>query len=187
MLTVCSPGHQGKPLALNYSKAIMSMLPKTTYTPGEPVTPHEPVNDLTVHRYTLQQLFHPTAESRRFTREDAAKVFHQHLLSADDRVPNPELVQKERDLLTGLSEEESRAKFMDSATASEKMLVDRAKRKAAEEERKTKRVQNGRFEWRFKDINADMVGAGGRGRKGVGWRYGVQSLRRCLRRTLYEV
>ncbi|KAK2761135.1 hypothetical protein FQN54_001655 [Arachnomyces sp. PD_36] len=67
---------ENKPLALPYARAIHEMVPTTPYTkPPNPPTPHEPINDLPVHRLTEPQIFYPTSESRQFTREDAGRVF----------------------------------------------------------------------------------------------------------------
>lgn len=52
------------------------MVPTTPYNkPPNPPVPHEPINDLPVHRLTEPQIFYPVAESRQFTREDAGRVF----------------------------------------------------------------------------------------------------------------
>jgi len=59
------------------------MLPLTPYNPGQPPVPHESINDLPIHRLTAPQLFHPTSESRHFTRVDAGRVF-----SAAPRLPD---------------------------------------------------------------------------------------------------
>ena len=84
------------------------MLPKTPWDPEgkEKNKPHESINDLPVHRVTGTQIFHPTSESRHFTREDAAKVFHEKLFPADLRVPHPELAKMHKDFKAGLSLEE---------------------------------------------------------------------------------
>jgi hypothetical protein len=45
--------------------------------------------------------------------------------------------------------------------------------KQAEAEANIKKVESGRWEFRFTPINADDAGKDGRGYRGVGWRYGV--------------
>ena len=72
-------------MALPYARAIHSMVPTTPYNPLQPtaITPHEPINDLPVHKLTDPQLFHPTSESRAFNRTDAGRVF-----SAAPRLPS---------------------------------------------------------------------------------------------------
>lgn len=67
---------QNKTRALPYARAIHQMVPTTPYKkpPTAPV-PHEPINDLPVHRLTEPQIFYPVAESRQFTRADAGRVF----------------------------------------------------------------------------------------------------------------
>lgn len=164
---------QGKKLATPYSKAVLEMVPTWTLNTDQANAAFEPINEIHVHGYTMQQLFVPTSESKQFTREDAAKAFHERMLSPDKRVPHPELVQMERDLLNGMSSEESYEKFKKSAMASEVTHANRRQWKAEQEEAKITSVQNGRYEFRFKDYDADVVGGGGRSRKAVGWRYGL--------------
>ncbi|KAL8788144.1 MAG: hypothetical protein Q9195_007452 [Heterodermia aff. obscurata] len=165
--------NQGKPLATPYARAILSMLPVTRYTPHLPITAHEPINDLPVHSSTLRQVFHPVSESRRFTRTDAGRVFHPTLLPADERIPHPELIDAYRDLSSGMSAEEREM----AAQRREKKEADikEAKRRiwAEEEERRVKKVEAGRWEFRFRDISVEDAGRDGRGRKGVGARYGM--------------
>ena len=63
------------------------MLPQTRgdgRNQNEP--PHESIGDIHGHTAAMRQLFLPTSESRRFTREDAAKAFSERLLPADDRI-----------------------------------------------------------------------------------------------------
>lgn len=161
---------QGKSLALPYARAVMCMLPQANVQEG---ASHEPINEIHVHSLTMQQLFLPTSESRHFTREDAAKAFGDKMLPADKRVPHPELIQLEKDILGGKKQNEARKLFVQSAMASESALAQREQwRREKEEKRKTK-VDSGRFEFRFEDINVDDAGKDGRSRKGTGWRYGV--------------
>jgi len=156
----------------------MNMLPKTEYNgPEEKVKPHESINDLPVHRATGQQIFHPTSESRHFTREDAAKVFSETLLPADKRVPHPELALMHREYKAGLSKEERDRLARERAERAEKKRQDftlaQAKKDAA-----VKRVQSKRWEFRFTEVSVDAAGKDGRGHKGVGWRYGVPHMDR---------
>ncbi|ROT37509.1 hypothetical protein SODALDRAFT_334619 [Sodiomyces alkalinus F11] len=163
---------EGKKLAKPYANAILCLLPKTSYTPGQQSI-HEPVNEIHVHKLTTQQLFVPVSESRQFTREDAAKAFHRNLLSADARSPHPELIELQKRKLAGVPDEENQGKFQAETKAEEDALVEKLERRAAQEEERTTRVDTDRFEYRFKDINMEVVGKNGRGRKAVGWRYGV--------------
>ncbi|KAF4633079.1 hypothetical protein G7Y89_g5038 [Cudoniella acicularis] len=171
----------GKPLARPYAKAVMSMLPSTPYDaergiPYDPVRErkiiHESINDLPVHASTGQQIFHPTSESRQFTRADAAKVFNEKLLPADERIPHPELVLQHREVLAGLSrqerEERARAREEEAEAKQLKAAMVKAKKDA-----KTKKFETPRWEFRFTEANVDATGKDGRGYKGVGWRYGV--------------
>jgi hypothetical protein len=150
----------------------MDMLPQTHFDPQRP-QPHEAINEIHVHSYTMQQLFLPTSESREFTREAAAKAFGEHILPADKRVAVPELVQLERDLNSGKSVKQAEATFTASVLASEMKLAQKKQKEAALEEQRTTRVDTDRFEFRFKDMNVNHVGPKGRSRTGTGWRYGL--------------
>ncbi|KAG5926912.1 hypothetical protein E4U42_002823 [Claviceps africana] len=163
----------GKKLATPYAKAVMRMLPKTSYFEGEQNEPHEPVNEIHVHRLTMQQLFVPVSESRQFTREDAAKAFHETMLSADARSPQPQLIEMERDILKGVPREESKQNFIARVQKEEESVARKLAAKEAKEEQMTSRVKTDRFEFRFKEIVVDDVGRDGRSRKGTGWRYGA--------------
>jgi hypothetical protein len=149
------------------------MLPKTPYdAEGESrPKPHESINDLPVHRKTGTQIFHPTSESRHFTREDAAKVFDERLLPADLRVPHPELAEMHKDYKGGLSqvEREVRQKERDEVAERKRQRITAKK---AKQEAAIKKVDTGRSEFRFTEISVDDAGKDGRGFKGVGWRYG---------------
>ncbi|TVY46383.1 37S ribosomal protein S35, mitochondrial [Lachnellula occidentalis] len=165
----------GKPLARPYAQAVMSMLPQTPFDPSKPDAhgSHESINDLPVHASTGQQIFHPTSESRHFTRLDAAKVFNKRLLPADDRIPHPELVIQHRErVIDGLTVEERKERAeLRAAEAEEKRERIAAKQAAAEA--RVKKIDSGRWEFRFTPINADDAGKDGRGHRGIGWRYGV--------------
>ncbi|KHO00443.1 Ribosomal protein S35, mitochondrial [Metarhizium album ARSEF 1941] len=163
----------GKKLARPYAKAVMSMLPKTSYREGQKNEPHEPVNEVHVHKLTMQQLFVPVSESRKFTRQDAAKAFHETMLSADARSPQPQLIRMERDILKGMSREDSRKKFEAAVLEEEDNVARRLAQEQAKEEQMTRRVKTDRYEFRFREIAVDDVGRDGRSRKGTGWRYGA--------------
>ncbi|KID69278.1 Ribosomal protein S35, mitochondrial, partial [Metarhizium hybridum] len=163
----------GNKLATPYAKAVMSMLPKTSYREGEKNEPHEPVNEVHVHKLTMQQLFVPVSESRQFTREDAAKAFHETMLSADTRSPQPQLIKMERDILKGMSREDSKKKFEAAVQKEEDGVAKKLAQEKAKEEQTTRRVKTDRYEFRFKEIAVDDVGRDGRSRKGTGWRYGA--------------
>ena len=149
----------------------MEMLPQSNIYQGG--SPFEPINEIHVHGLTTQQLFLPTSESRHFTREDAAKAFGDKMLPADKRLPIPELVELERDLLRGQSKEEAKATFERSALESENALARSEQRRREREANKRISAESERFEFRFQNINVDDVGKRGRSRKGTGWRYGV--------------
>ncbi|KAK6956449.1 hypothetical protein Daesc_001727 [Daldinia eschscholtzii] len=164
---------EGKKLAKPYARAVLGMLPTHTFREDRRNEPFEPINELHVHPYTTKQIFWPTSESRHFTRADAAKAFHPKLLSADERVPHPELIQMEKELLQGRPLWDASVRFKESAMESERKAADKQLAKAALEEKFTTRVHSDRFEFRFKQINSENVGPKGRARHAVGWRYGA--------------
>lgn len=166
----------GRPLAVPYAKAVMSMLPQTKWDPTpswmrHTDTHHESINDVPVHQATMNQLFEPVPESRRFTREDAAKAFDENLLPIDKRIPHPQLIDRHKYWMEGLSEQEIQgrmeAREEEEIAKRQKVLDYRAAQEAA-----VKKVDKGRWEFRFREVNIDDVGADGRGPKGTGWRYG---------------
>src|SRR4051794_9683481 len=85
---------QGQPLALPYSKAILSMVPTHDCKPDS--EPFEAINEMHQHSYTQQQIFLPTSESRHFTRADAAKAFGDFVLPPEKKMWVPELLQFEK-------------------------------------------------------------------------------------------
>ena len=141
--------------------------------------PLEPINELHVHPYTMQQLFWPTSESRHFTREDAAKAFHPRMLSADARVPHPELIQMEREIKDGTPPYQAVLRFKTAVMESERAAAEAAARKVAQRDAKITRVKSPRFEFRFEKINSELVGPKGKARNAVGWRYGAPSYDRA--------
>jgi hypothetical protein len=169
---------KGKPLAKPYAEAVMGMLPKTSYEKDpKKLKPHESINDLPVHAATGPQIFYPTSESRHFTRADAAKVFDENLLPADDRVPHPELALMHKDFKAGMTREEIEERQKEREQKEEKkkaaIAVKRAAKLAA-----VKTVDSQRWEFRFTDVNVDDIGKDGRGHKAVGWRYGFPHMDR---------
>ncbi|WYZ45495.1 hypothetical protein EsH8_VIII_000811 [Colletotrichum jinshuiense] len=164
-----------KPLARPYARAVLQMLPQTPLNKDRPdlQAPHEPVNEIHVHKLTMQQLFVPVSESRQFNREDAAKAFHRNMLSIDDRSPHKELITMRKMTADGGSREEAARKFKQATRAEEDRLIEKERRRLVKAEEETKRVDTGRFEFRFKEMNVETAGKDGRSRRGVGWRYGV--------------
>ncbi|KJZ74328.1 hypothetical protein HIM_06334 [Hirsutella minnesotensis 3608] len=160
-------------LATPYAKAVMGMLPKTSWREGEDNPPHEAINEVHVHKWSMRQLFVPVSESRHFTRADAAKAFHDKLLPVDARSPMPQLIDMEKRVQRGASKEESMKKFKRATQKEEETLARRIEQERAEEARKTTRHFTGRYEFRFKEISVDDVGKEGRSAKGTGWRYGA--------------
>jgi len=161
---------EGKSLAKPYNKAVLSMLPKTPFSSGR-ITPHETINDLPVHPHTRTQLFVPTSESRHFTRVDAAKAFSPTLLPADDRIPHPELIVIEKEILAGVDRNErlKRQTERDRKAQAEKEAAEERQKRWREE--KLRVVQGRRWDFKFEDISAEKTGPDGRGRDAVGIRY----------------
>ncbi|KAI1771644.1 eukaryotic mitochondrial regulator protein-domain-containing protein [Hypoxylon cercidicola] len=164
---------KGKRLARPYARAVLSMVPTHTFRATQQNVPFEPINELHVHPYTMKQIFWPTSESRHFTRADAAKAFHPKMLSADERVPHPELIQMEKEVLQGRPLLDASERFKQAAMESERKAADKVFAKAVRDEKHTTRVNTKRFEFRFKQINSENVGPKGRARDAVGWRYGA--------------
>ena len=149
----------------------MSMLPKTVLDPQQKRR-HESINDLPLHAATGQQIFHPTSESRHFTRVDAAKVFDDKLLPADERIPHPEMIAYHKDYRAGVSFEERQANRAAREEEDEKKRQEYLDRKA-KRDALVKKVDTARWQFRIQPVNVDDIGKDGRGSKGVGWRYGV--------------
>lgn len=164
---------KGQKLAKVYSRAVLEMVPTHSYPEDQPIKALEPINEIHVHGYTMQQLFVPTSESRHFTREDAAKAFHHTMLSPDRRVPHRELVEMERRVKDGMKQKQSWDLFKQEAKKSEDDRDSEVLSRAEREKKDTTTVATGRFEFRIKSISADDVGKDGRARAGVGWRYGI--------------
>lgn len=162
-------------MATPYCTAVLEMLPTFSIKPGYKNSPFEPVNELHNHKLTTKQLFWPTSESRHFTRADAAKAFDKSMLPADERIPVPEMIQMERDLIQGKPPLDAKANFI-AATRADQNRIAKDKQKKAEYDRKiTTSINTDRFEFRFKVFNAENVGPKGRNPYAVGSRYGRPS------------
>ncbi|CAF3665928.1 hypothetical protein FGSG_08949 [Fusarium graminearum PH-1] len=164
---------EGKQLAVPYARAVMKMLPKTFWEEGAENVPHEPINEIHVHNLTMQQLFTPVSESRHFTREDAAKAFHDRMLSADKRSPQRELIKMEKQVIKGVPRPEALTKFQELIQKHETKDSEKEADKRRFLDSMTKRVKTDRYEFRFKPMDINEVGRDGRSRKGTGWRYGA--------------
>ncbi|KAI5200117.1 hypothetical protein E4T39_05879 [Aureobasidium subglaciale] len=168
---------EGKKLATPYAEAVMQMVPQTHFSRKLLEDPkktfsHESINDLPVHPYTRTQIFYPTSESRQFTREDAAKVFSPTLLSADERIPLSELIEIERDALNEVPREQRTQRIRERAEEKVRAKQEKERKKQEWEARNVKVVSNQRWNFRFQSISVEDAGKDGRGRRGVGWRYG---------------
>ena len=155
----------------------MAMLPKTPFADNVPITPHEQINDLPVHRATIRQIFHPVSESRHFTRVDAGRVFQRNLLPAEERIPHPELVKLQQLQQTQrMLPHESAAKLREMVKAKEDAAESKRREWLLKEDRSVRKIipegTAGRAEFRFRDIKVESVGKDGRAKEGVGARYG---------------
>ena len=168
---------QKKELATPYANLLATWLPQTPYNEHAPVH-HEPINEITVHPSTQKQLFVPTSESRAFTRQDAAKAFHDRLLPADDRSFQRSLINIERQIADGRDPDEAYKQFEKAQRRNERHRESRRVRREAKERKSIKVVQSGRSEVRIKDYSSSNVGNDGRKVGGVGWRYGVPHMDR---------
>lgn len=150
------------------------MLPRTSYREGaDDNVPHEPINEIHVHNLTLAQLFVPVSESRHFTREDAAKAFHERVLSADVRSPQPQLIEMEKRVINGAKRDASFAEFKKATQDEEDNIAQRLVKKQKKDFKARKVYNSDRYQFRFDPINVDDAGRDGRSRKATGWRYGA--------------
>jgi len=145
----------------------MNMLPQTPYNRNRRV-PHETINDLPVHPYTTQQIFWPTSESHQFTREDASRVFNETLLAADKRIPHPHMIEK-----SSLEAKDGRAEVIRQDIQAKQEERDRARKAKSEEEVGVDVIPKLRYDFKVKNVSVHWAGHDGRGRKGVGYRYGM--------------
>ncbi|KAL8725621.1 MAG: hypothetical protein Q9181_006342 [Wetmoreana brouardii] len=166
---------EGKPLAMPYARAINAMLPKTPYDPRtrKPAQPHESINDLPVHSATTRQLFHPVPESMHFNRTSAAKVFARDLLPADKRIPHPEMVELAKFASENRGRDDLLKTRQNELEQEEAAILNMRREQKAAHEAAAKKVDTARWQFRFENIKVESVGRHGRGRAGVGARYGV--------------
>jgi hypothetical protein len=169
---------KGKPLARPYAQAVRSMLPRPKLGKFGKLAAFEPINEINLHAATSPQIFYPTSESRHFTRVDAARVFDENLLPADDRVPHPEMILKHRDFKAGFAQQQvdERQDARDLQAQNRREAAER--RRAAKEAASVHTVETPRWQFRFTEVNVDDAGRDGRGAKGVGWRYGMPHMDR---------
>lgn len=150
------------------------MLPQTRWEEsGKQQSAHEPINEVPMHPLTLQQVFVPVSESRRFTRADAAKAFHEGLLSADERSLQKELIGAEREIASGAKREKALKRYREEVQRVEEEHAAKVAERVAAEAAKTRTIATGRAAYRIKDIKVEDGGRDGRSLKGVGWRYGA--------------
>lgn len=133
---------------------------------------HENIHDLPVHPSTLLQVFHPTSESRQFTRVDAGRVFHPDLLPADKRIPHPEVIERLKDKAEGFTTSERDTRMKERFAKLQKQQDEKLEKTKRAVERHTKTVSGARWDFKFSDVHAEDAGRHGRGRRAVGWRYG---------------
>ncbi|RDA88842.1 hypothetical protein CP532_5495 [Ophiocordyceps camponoti-leonardi (nom. inval.)] len=164
---------QGKKMAVSYAEAVLSMLPKTSWREGKACPPHEPINEIHVHKNSMHQLFLPVSESRHFTRADAAEAFGRNLLSVDKRSPQRLLIHMEREILSGEKRKDAFERFRERAWRKEKKYSEELDKRHEKKMKLMTSVQTRRVEYRFKQVSVDDVGKDGRSMKGTGWRYGA--------------
>lgn len=151
----------------------MGMLPQTKYDTKAKINPrHENINDLPVHPSTLLQLFHPTSESRQFTRIDAGRAFHAELKPADERIPHPEMIAAAKDSLEGYTRSERNTRMQQRYNTMEEEIKEREQRRKAKGIRHTTTIEGKRWDFKFRDCSADIVQKNGRSQVAAGWRYG---------------
>lgn len=161
-------------MAIPYANAVSKMVPQKLHFPGQQNTPHEPINDIHIHKWTMNQMFLPVAESHHFTRENAAKAFHNKLLPADKRSMHPQLISMEKRIAQGQDRKEAAEQFVADTREEEDRQAEEIQKWKDNEEMKTLRHNTARYEFRIKKVSVDDAGALGRSRRGVGWRYGAQ-------------
>lgn len=135
--------------------------------------PFEPINEVPMHAYTMQQLFVPVSESRQFTRADAAKAFHDDLLPADERSYHKELITAEREVAAGVPREKAMDKYQKEVQRVEEEHARKMAEKMQAEAERTRTIDTGRAAYRIKDIKVEDGGQNGKSPRGVGWRYGA--------------
>ncbi|KAF1988879.1 hypothetical protein K402DRAFT_452618 [Aulographum hederae CBS 113979] len=161
-----------KQWAESYSKAVLAMLPQTPLKlQDQPL--HESINDLPVHPATRKQLFYPTSESRRFTREDAGRAFDPDLLPADDLIPHPEMIQNVKERNLPKEQQIALKKMRAEAEIRAKEDKEAQRGKWEKENVKVVQVEGAKADFRFTAIKVEDAGKNGRDAKGTGWRYGV--------------
>jgi hypothetical protein len=149
------------------------MLPTTPFDSSSSRLPkHESINDLPVHPATLPQIFHPTSESRQFTRADAGTVFKSGLLPADARIPHPEMIETIKDRNNGMNAREQRITQEARIAEMNNKRRDIQEKKIAKLEKMTTIVPGKRWDFKFVDCKVEDGGKLGRGLKAPGWRYG---------------
>ena len=148
------------------------MLPQTPLT--KPATPHESINDLPTHQATRPQIFRPTPESQRFTREAAAGVFAPGLFPSDKRVPHPQLVKAEAiaSAAPGMAREDALGKAWEDVEQGDQSREETRLRVVRRAEATTKTAHTARWEFKIRDVKVDRASIA-RNVQGVGARYGV--------------
>lgn len=159
-------------MAFPYAKAVMAMLPLTPYNLRKPVR-HESINDLPVHNATKMQMFYPTPESKQFNRTDAGKAFDRTLLPAEARIPHPQLVEIQSRVNDGINRVEVARLQRSKLNKENEIRMRRIQAQKAKLERDTTRHDTPRWQFRFREMNAEDAGRDGRQGGAVGWRYGL--------------
>ena len=104
---------------------------------------------------------------------NAAKAFDEHLLPADKRIPNPELITIAKEELNQVPREQRLANAQERWAKSQRDKEEAARKRAKWEERTQRVVPGRRWDFKFQNFNAEKTGKDGRARNAVGVRYGM--------------
>ncbi|KAL9058021.1 MAG: hypothetical protein Q9162_002013 [Coniocarpon cinnabarinum] len=148
----------GKPLAIDFSRRMLDMLPQTQYNIQTGRNqPHETINDLPVHQSTLPQIFHPAPESKEFTRRDAARVFHRGLAPAEDRISHPDMIESARDLQAQLPQGERGRRKFGRWEQEEQRIQEREEQAKKRKEEHEVVIEGKRWDFKFSRVHSDKA------------------------------
>lgn len=82
------------------------------------------------------------------------------------------MIDAARDLTEGYNQSERTTRMKERYTKMEEEIKEKGRRKKATEARRTTTIEGKRWDFKFRDVSADVVGKDGRSRTAVGWRYG---------------
>ncbi|KAK2806764.1 hypothetical protein FQN49_008793 [Arthroderma sp. PD_2] len=140
--------------------------------------PELPAAERDVPSNTPEAIVKVTQSPHKVERVGKGDKEQQVLLPADVRIPHPHLIAFEHDNITQPGESRQRNQaFLDRLKSEDEADAARKQERKAREAAKLTRIEpeKGRFEFRFRDVvvSRETVGLDGRGRRGVGRRYGM--------------